>query len=113
MPVKVKYVSSPVVETYAMWDSCSEGTFIEKGLLKELKISGRNTNITVKTLNGERSKESVVIDGLEVANGTKFNSDGKWIRLPKTHSKEKLSIGGGSFTSKQLQKWRYLDKIQG
>ena len=34
-------------------------------------------NITVKTLNGERSKESVVIDGFEVGNGTKFNSDGK------------------------------------
>ena len=29
--VKVKYGSSPVVETYAMLDSCSEGTFIEKG----------------------------------------------------------------------------------
>ena len=40
MPVKVNYGSSPVVETYAMLDSCSEGTFIEKGLLKELKISG-------------------------------------------------------------------------
>ena len=50
-------------------------------------------NITVKTLNGERSEESVVIDGLEVGNGTKFNSNGKWIRLPKTYSKEKFSIG--------------------
>ena len=72
VPVKVKYGSSPVVETCAMLDSCSEGTFIEKGLLKELRISGRNMNITVKTLNGERSEESVVIDGLEVANGTKL-----------------------------------------
>ena len=44
MPVKVKYGPSPVVETYAMLDSCSEVTFIEKGLLKELKILGRNTN---------------------------------------------------------------------
>ena len=104
VPVKVKYSSSPVVETYVMFDSCSEGTFIEKGLLKELKISGRNTNITVKTLNGERSEKSVVIDGLEVANGTKSNSNGKWIRLPKTYSREELSIGGGRFTSKQLQK---------
>ena len=67
----------------------------------------------MKTLNEERSEESVVIDGLEVANGTKFISDGKWIRLPKTYSKEKLSIGYGSFTSKQLQKQTYLDKIQG
>ena len=104
VPVKVKYGSRPVVETYAMFDSCSEGTFIEKGLLKELKISGRNTNITVKTLNGESSEKSFVIDGLEVANGTKFNSNGKWIRLPKTYSKEKLSIGGGRLASKQLQK---------
>ena len=113
VPVKVKYSSSPVVETYVMFDSCSEGTFIEKGLLKELKISGRNTNITVKTLNGERSEKSVVIDGLEVANGTKSNSNGKWIRLPKTYSREELSIVGGRFTSKQQQKWTYLDKIQG
>ena len=113
VPVKVKYGSSPVIETYTIFDSCSESTFIEKGLLKELKISGRNTNITVKTLNGERSEESVVIDGLEVANGTKLNNDGRWIRLPKTYSKEKLPIRGGRFTSKQLQKWTYLDKIQG
>ena len=49
VPVKVKYGSSPVVETYAMLDSCSEGTFIEKGLLKELRISGRNMNITENT----------------------------------------------------------------
>ena len=87
-----------------MLDSCSEGTFIERGLLKDLKISGRDTNITVKTLNGERSEESVVIDGLEVANGTNFNSDGKWIRIPKTYSKENLSFWRGSFTSKQLKK---------
>ena len=111
--VKVKYVSSPVVETYAMLDSCSEGTFIENGLLEEQKISGRSTNITVKTLNGERSKESVLIDGLEVSNAKKFNSFGKWIIMPKTCSRDKLSIGGGSFTSKQRQRWTYLDKIQG
>ena len=57
VPVKVKYGSSPVAETYAMLDSCSEGTFIKKGLLKELKISGRNTNITVKiTEKGPRNQ---------------------------------------------------------
>ena len=67
----------------------------------------------MKRLNGERSEESVVIDGLEVADGTKFSCDGKWIILPKTYSKDELFIGGGSFTSKQLQKWTYLDKIQG
>ena len=67
----------------------------------------------MKTLNGERYKESVLIDGLEVAVGTKFNSNEKWIRLLKTYSREKLSNGGRSFTSKQLQKWTYLKKIQG
>ena len=67
----------------------------------------------MKTLNGERYKESVLIDGLEVAVGTKFNSNEKWIRLLKTYSREKLSNGGRSFTSKQLQKWTYLNKIQG
>ena len=103
MPVKIKYGSSPVAETYAMLDSGREGTFIEKRLLKELKISGRNANITVKTLNRESSEESIVINGLEVANGTKLNSNGKWIGLSKTYSKEKLSIGGGNFKSKQLQ----------
>ena len=40
VPVKVNYGSSSAVETYVKLDSCSEGTFIEKGLLKELKISG-------------------------------------------------------------------------
>ena len=113
MPVKVNYGSSPVVETYTMLDSCSEGTFIEKGLLKELKISGINTNTTVKTLNGERSKESVVIDGLEVANGTKLSSNGKCIRLPKTYSREKLSTGSGSLHQKSCKNGHIWIKLKG
>ena len=36
----LSYGSSPVVETYAMLDSCIEGTFIEKGFLKDFEILG-------------------------------------------------------------------------
>ena len=57
VPVRLKYGSLPVVETYSMLANFSDGTFIDRGLLKELKVSGTNTNITVKTVNGERSKE--------------------------------------------------------
>ena len=65
----------------------------------------------MKTLHEERKEKSDVIDGLQAANGTKLSSNGKWIRLPKSYSRKKLFIGGGSFTSKQKEKWTYLDKI--
>ena len=36
-----------------MLDNCSRGSFVKKTLLEELKVVGKSTKVTVKTLNGD------------------------------------------------------------
>ena len=43
------------VQTYALLDSCSQGTFILDTLVKAAGNSGRKTSVTVKTIKGEHT----------------------------------------------------------
>ena len=54
--------------TYALLDSCSQGTFILDKLAKTVGTSGRKTSITIKTKNGENTISSMAIEDLQVAN---------------------------------------------
>ena len=45
--------SNTEVRTWAMLDNCSQGNFVKKTLLEELKVEGKSTTVTVKTLNGD------------------------------------------------------------
>ena len=56
VPVRIKHRTNKVLETYAMFDSCNESTFMDKQLLDELQILCRKTTITVKTLNDEATE---------------------------------------------------------
>ena len=111
VPIKIKHGSSAVLKTHALLDSCSQGTFIDEKLLEDLKVTGRNTNITVKTLNGEKTERSMMIEGLEVANVSKGKE--KWLNLPKTYARKKLSIENEMLSPEQISKWKYLDAIKG
>ena len=52
VPIKVKYCNSgKVLETQALLDSCSQGTFILETLINNLGVKGQKTSITIKTLN--------------------------------------------------------------
>ena len=52
-PVKVRSkLSNTEVRTWAMLDNCSQGSFVKKILLEELKLEGKNTTVAIKTLNG-------------------------------------------------------------
>ena len=55
------------VQTYAMLDNCSQGTFIKESLINHLKISELTTSITVKVLNGEEAVKTKAIKALKVA----------------------------------------------
>ena len=68
VPVLVRHkLSNCIVKTYAMLDNCSQATFMQNKLLGALGLHGRLTSITVKTMNGEVTKSSEVLDGIEVA----------------------------------------------
>ena len=68
VPVKVRSkLSNTEVRTWAMLDNCSQGSFVKKILLEELKVFGKNTTVTIKTLNGDCQHSSLAVDDLEVA----------------------------------------------
>ena len=52
--------------TYAMLDSCSQGSFIQEDPIKELQLSGRKATLNLKTLNGERTESTVLIEDMDV-----------------------------------------------
>ena len=51
VPVIVRYkLSDRIIRTYAILDTCSQGTFAQENLLGDLGIPGRKTAITVKNM---------------------------------------------------------------
>ena len=58
VPVKIGHVGTKQeVSTLAMLDNCSQGTFMKESIKEKLGISGRKTEITIKTLNGKQKME--------------------------------------------------------
>ena len=53
VPVVVRHKNSKFdFKTFALLDSCSQGTFIHQDLLNELSVPSIETKLTVSTLNG-------------------------------------------------------------
>ena len=68
VPVKVKSAAQGKdVLTNAMLDNCSQGSFIQEALVKNMQTSARKTTLNLITLNGERSESTIAIAGLQVA----------------------------------------------
>ena len=85
VPVQVRLKGSgSVVETWAMLDNCSQGSFVKTNLLDELKVQGINTSVTIKTLNGDFKHSTRAIEGLEVSNADRKKEE--WISLPRMFS---------------------------
>ena len=67
-PVQLRHPdSSKVLDTYAMFDNCSQGTFVKEEITEALGITGEETKVTVKTLSGEVSQMTSVAENLELA----------------------------------------------
>ena len=72
-----------------MLDNCSQRTFLKQSIKDRLDISGRKTDVIIKTLNGERSMESEVVTGLRVSKeiiGEKM----QWLNLPAVYTRDEL-----------------------
>ena len=89
VPVKMKIKGSQgVVKTWAMLDNCSQGSFVKTNLFEVLKVSGIQTSVTIKTLNGDYKHSTIVVDGLEVTNVDE--KKGEWMKLPRAFSQDDL-----------------------
>ena len=70
MPIKISHQTcKKTIRTFAMLDNCSQ------------KLS-----LNLKTLTGEKSEETLMVDNLKVPGLNKMNG---WISLPKIYSKKK------------------------
>ena len=114
IPVRVKQKNSNrEFKTFVMLDNCSQGTFAKEDPLKKLKISGRATSMSIKTLNAENSFQSHAFDGLQVCSSN-TKSKKIWLILPTTYTQNQFPVDTNEVaTLKKLEKWKYLEPILG
>ena len=68
------------VKTHAMLHNCSQATFLQDKLLGALGLHGCETSITVKTMNGEVTNSSKVLDGIEVTQASNEREEKVWVQ---------------------------------
>ena len=112
VPVKVyNPITRKSVVTLAMLDSCSQTTFVTNSLVKRLKMKGRPTNLSIKTINGEERKASTIIEGMivECASSDLGSSQ---IKLPKAYTNDDLPVDAEEIaTESKVKGWSYLQHI--
>ena len=109
--VKIKGSSgNKVIRTYALLDSRSQGTFILDQLRDHLCIPGRETSVTIKTINGKFKSPSKAIDGLQVSG---VNDDKSlWVPLPTTFTRDERPVDNDDITKPgQLKQWKDLEPV--
>lgn len=89
-----------------MLDSCIQGSFIDEELVKELQLSGRKTTLNLKTLNGEKSESTTLIEGIDVK-GVSGNNN--WRRPPKMYTMTHFPVDKDEIaTPNKIKQWDYL-----
>ena len=62
VPVKVQHnQSDKEIITFAMLDTCSQGTFVTQSLMQQLSIKGVPTSLKIKTLIGHQAESSEIV----------------------------------------------------
>ena len=83
VPVKVQHKNADKeIMTFAMLDTCSQGTFITNSLMEQLNVPGIQTFINIKTITGHQKESSYIVEGLSVSKATVSDGNPKWIKLP-------------------------------
>ena len=55
------------MKTHALFESCSQVTFMLEKLLRDLGVNGQKTFITTKTVNDEVNNKTTLVEGLKVS----------------------------------------------
>ena len=91
VPIKMQYVNfGKVLETHALSDSCSQGTFILETLINNLGVEGKKTSIIMKTLNGVVTNKVMLVKRLKVLSANDDLYD--WLELPDRYTKKCLPV---------------------
>ena len=110
VPMQICYPdSNKVLDTYAMQENSSKGTFLKEEIIETLGITGAETRVIVNTLNDEISQMTPVVKYLKVAGSL---GKPKWIKLPRAYTKQELPTDEQEIaTPEKLKRWNYLEGI--
>ena len=110
LPVRVKAPGcDKTVETYAFLDNGSTASFCSEELVRELGLSGRQTMLSLTTMEKEQSKTDCCIVSLEVLDLDEVNL----IELPSVFTRKKLPVAAENVaTQDDIDRWPHLSGIQ-
>ena len=110
VPVKVKHEDGKdTITTYAMLDNCSQGSFIHDNLVKELEVHGIKTTLNIKTVYGEKTESTMVLEGIKV---TGISGDGSLLSLLKLYTRREIPVDKKEIaTPAKIKKWKHLRSI--
>ena len=107
IPVLVQHkISNCIVKTYVMLDNCIQATFRQNKLLGALGLHGNKISITMKTMNGEVTKSSEVLDGIEVAQASNEREKKVWVQLLSTYTQEDVPVDNRNCNSRKAKKMK-------
>ncbi|KAK0144587.1 hypothetical protein N1851_017040 [Merluccius polli] len=122
VPVQVKAkMGSVAVRTYAFLDPGSSATFCTEALMNKLKLSGRKTDILLRTMNDEKPVSTYVVSGLEATSSLVFQTLSRkqkdlerWtylkeIKLPQIEAEIDLFIGAN--VPKAMEPWEVVSSV--
>ena len=110
VPVRVRgSQSSSYVITYALLDTGSTNSFCCEQLLRQLHLTGRATELTLSTLEKDKSVHESKMVSLEIS-----DIDGvDYIKVPHVYSRSRLPISLDSVPNQDdIREWDHLRDIQ-
>ena len=110
VPVKVKHEDGKdTITTYAMLDNCSQGSFIHDSLVKEHGVHKMKTTLNLKTLHGEKTESTMVVEGIKV---TGMSGNYSLLSLPKLYTRREIPVDKEEIaTPAKIKKWKHLRSI--
>lgn len=109
VPVQVKAKKgNKIILTYAFLDQASTAVFCTGSLKQKLNLSGKRSNILLKTMGQEKVVSSYIVPDLEVA----ALEDDAFIELPKAYTQLSMAVHKANIpTNQDLTRWPYLKHI--
>jgi len=106
VPVKI-YCKTKHIETYALLDNGSQGSFVKESIVDELNADGVSTTVTIKTLTGETSNHCKIVHGLQVSSTKEHQPT---LRLPPCYTQRELHVESEEVpTPSKVKRWKYLN----
>ena len=92
-----------------MLNNCSQSFFIHDNLVKELGVHGMKTTLNLKTLHGEKTESTMVVEGIKV---TGMSGDGSLLSLPKLYTRREIPVDKEEVaTPAKIKEWKHLRSI--